>query len=435
MMDCYLEKSKTQRYIAKYGEAVRSDRLPVAVEKVPEPTSPQALPESVIKQLRVVIEPDLLIESMTTPREAAKDGVLVMRGRLTRPSHIAFPRWQTTLAGMGYTPTLRSVAAETGQRSAPPEDVFVRIFAGVVQPTASRAWINAVLFVATLWSTLLVGATNVLEPTAWADVVSPSYLINGLPFSATLLVILLAHEFGHYFAARYHRVAVTLPYFLPMPIGFGTFGAFIRLKEPISDRRKLFDIGVAGPLAGLIVGLPLLLYGLSISTVDVPPPNTSYMIEGNSLLYLGLKYLLFGQILPNPITGADVFISQIAFAGWIGLLVTALNLLPVGQLDGGHTVFALFGRKARVINLASMGILAVLALASLPGIQSVIPGLENVGFTGWFIWLVLLLLIGIEHPPALDDVTQLDNRRRLIGYLVIMIFILTFVPVPIRIVG
>lgn len=251
-----------------------------------------------------------------------------------------------------------------------------------------------------------------------------------------MLVILLAHEFGHYFAARYHRVAVTLPYFIPMPIGFGTFGAFIRLKEPISDRRKLFDIGVAGPLAGLALALPLLVYGLSISTVAVPPPDAAgYIIEGNSLLYLGIKWLMFGQILPNPVTGADVFISQIAYAAWIGLLVTALNLLPVGQLDGGHTVFALFGRKARVINLATMGVLTVLALASLPGFQNFIPGLENVGFTGWFIWLVLLLLIGVEHPPALDDVTQLDTRRRLIGYLVIIVFILTFVPVPIRVVG
>ena len=169
--------------------------------------------------------------------------------------------------------------------------------------------------------------------------------------------------------------------------------------------------------------------------MDPPPPNASYIIEGNSLLYLGIKWLMFGQILPNPVTGADVFISQIAYAAWIGLLVTALNLLPVGQLDGGHTVFALFGRKARVINLATMGVLTVLALASLPGFQSFIPGLANVGFTGWFIWLVLLLLIGVEHPPALDDVTRLDTRRRLIGYLVIIIFILTFVPVPIRVIG
>ena len=412
-----------------------SNSLPVAVNGSPELPPVQAPSESLVKQLRNVIEPDMLIESIVTPREAPKEGILVMRGRLTRPSHVAFPRWQATLAAMGYTPTLRSVAEETGQHHAPPEDVFVHIFAGVVKPTASRAWINGVLFVATIWSTLLVGATNVVEPQAWTDVISPSYLLNGLPFSATLLVILLAHEFGHYFAARFHRVAVTLPYFIPMPVGFGTFGAFIRLKEPISDRRKLFDIGVAGPLAGLAVALPLLIYGLSISTVAVPPPNTPYIIEGNSLLYFGIKYLMFGQILPNPVTGVDVDLSQIAGAAWIGLLVTALNLLPVSQLDGGHTVFALFGRKARVINMAAVGVIAVLALASLPGFQSIIPGLENIGFVGWFIWLALVLLIGIEHPPALDDVTRLDTRRRLIGYLVIIIFILTFVPVPIRVVG
>ena len=215
---------------------------------------------------------------------------------------------------------------------------------------------------------------------------------------------------------------------------FGTLGAFIQLKEPVPDRRKLFDIGVAGPLAGLVLAVPLLFIGLSTSEVAVPPPGVPLMLEGNSIFYFFAKWLVFGEMLPNPVTGRDVFMNQITFAAWIGLLVTALNLLPVGQLDGGHTVFAMFGRKARYINLATVALLALLALAGLPNVQALFPWTVHIGYSGWFLWLFLILgLIGVEHPPALDDVTTLDGRRRAIGVLVILIFILTFVPVPMRV--
>lgn len=390
---------------------------------------------SLQRELRSIIEPDLLIESIQTPREPQKQGVLLLRGRLLRPSHIAFPRWQAELARRNFTPTLRS-AAEEGEADAPPGDVFVRIFPGVVKPGRPRIWINFVLFVLTVLSTLFVGSlygdTALVLNSAW-DLLRPSNLLQGLPFAATLLGILAAHEFGHYFAARYHKVAVTLPYFIPMPLTFGTLGAFIQLKEPIPDRRKLFDIGVAGPLAGLVLAVPLLFIGLASSEVAVPPPNVPLMLEGNSLLYLTAKWLVFGEILPNPVTGRDVFMNQITFAAWIGLLVTALNLLPVGQLDGGHTVFAMFGRKARYANLATVALLTIFAVAGLPFVQEVLPALSNVGYSGWFLWLFLIvMMIGVEHPPALDDVTTLDMRRRIIGFIVIIIFILTFVPVPMR---
>ena len=301
---------------------------------------------------------------------------------------------------------------------------------------APRVWINAVLFALTVVSTLFVGMlygdNGLVLETPW-DLLRPSNLIKGLPFAASLLGILAAHEFGHYFAARYHKVAVTLPYFIPMPLSFGTLGAFIQLKEPVPDRRKLFDIGVAGPLAGLAVALPLLFIGLATSPVLVPPPVPGAMIEGNSILYWLAKWLAYGKALPNPLTGEDVMMNQVLYAAWIGLLVTALNLLPVGQLDGGHTVFALFGKKARVFNLATVAIMLLFALASLEPVQRFLPMAGSVGFNGWFIWLFLIVfVIGIEHPPALDDVTQLDRRRRWLGYLVIAIFILTFVPVPMR---
>lgn len=385
------------------------------------------------RDLRNVIETDLAIESIQTPRDPKREGVVLFRGRLLRPSHIAFARWQTELARRGFTPTLRSAADAEGQTGL----VEVRIFEGVVRPARSRVWVNVVLFILTAISTLFVGSlygdTGLMINSPW-DFLRPDNLARGFPFAGTLLGILAAHEFGHYFAARHHRVAVTLPYFIPMPLTFGTLGAFIQLKEPVPDRRKLFDIGVAGPLAGLMLAVPLLFIGLSTSEVAVPPPGVPLMLEGNSIFYFFAKWLVFGEALPNPVTGRDVFMNQITFAAWIGLLVTALNLLPVGQLDGGHTVFAMFGRKARYINLATVALLALFALAGLPNVQAIFPWAVHIGYSGWFLWLFLIVgLIGVEHPPALDDVTTLDGRRRAIGTLVILIFILTFVPVPMRV--
>ena len=262
----------------------------------------------------------------------------------------------------------------------------------------------------------------------------PQNLIQGWPFAVTVMGILTAHEFGHYFAARYHKVAVTLPYFIPLPISpFGTMGAFIRLKEPISDRRKLFDIGVAGPLAGIVLAVPLIFIGLSTSDMTIIRPNSGGMLEGNSIFYYFAKFLVFGQGLSNWETGEDVLMNQVTFGAWIGLLVTALNLLPVGQLDGGHTVFALLGNRARYVNMAVLAMMGVLGVLGLASVQEQIPGLENIGWSGWFIWLGLIFfIIGPFHPPALDDVTELDERRRWVGYLVVAIFILTFTPVPMR---
>jgi membrane-associated protease RseP (regulator of RpoE activity) len=380
--------------------------------------------------LQRLIEADLAVESVETPRDIETEGVLVLRGRLLRPSEVVFPRWLATLNERGFTPMLRPGITDD------PQDVVVRIFDSVARKGESRAWINVVLFVLTLLSTLFVGALYgdavATVDSAW-DLISPGFLLSGLPFAATLLSILTAHEFGHYFAARFHKVAVTLPYFIPMPLTFGTLGAFIQLKEPVPDRRKLFDIGVAGPLAGLVLAVPLLFYGLATSPVRVPDFTQGVLLEGNSILYYSAKLLIFGKALPNPITGEDVFMNQVCFAAWIGLLVTALNLLPVGQLDGGHTVFAMFGEKARYINRIVVGVLAVFALASLEPVQRLLPFLANVAYGGWFLWLFLILfLIGVQHPPALDDVTRLDRRRWWIGVLVIIIFILIFVPVPMR---
>lgn len=391
---------------------------------------------------RSIVADDLQIESVQSasgPVDGSRGQTPArLRGRLLRPSAQVFPRWLDAFQAAGYTPSLRP-----DPDSDAPRQVVLDVLPVRIEPTPSNPWVNLILFLATLVSTLLVGALygadfEVGPGEGIVDVflrvlTTPRLLVQGLPFAATLLGILAAHEFGHYFAARYHKVAVTLPYFIPMPLGFGTLGAVIRMKAPIPDRRKLFDIGVAGPLAGLVLAVPLLFYGLAISEVRVPPAIQGAVLEGNSLLYYWAKIWVHGQALPNPVTGQDVLMSDIAFAAWIGLLVTALNLLPVGQLDGGHTVFTLFGRRARFINLGAMGLMLLLGLAGIPEAQALVPWLTNVGWSGWFIWLVLITLLGGPfHPPALDDVTELDPTRRWLGYFVVLIFVLTFVPVPLR---
>lgn len=389
------------------------------------PAVPAAEAQRLIDQVRMIVARDLVVESMQAARDQAREGVVVVRGRLVHPSHEVFPRWQVELKRLGYTPMLRPDGDDKRQ-------VVLHVVAGVAPVGRSRPWINGLLFVLTVLSTLFAGmlyGDSDLVINSASDLLRPQNLIHGWPFALTLLGILTAHEFGHYFAARYHDVAVTLPYFIPMPLGFGTLGAFIQLREPVPDRRKLFDIGVAGPLAGLALAVPLLFVGLASSPLT--PPITGGMLEGNSIFYFFAKIAVFGKQLPNPLTGEDVLMNQVTFAAWIGLLVTALNLLPVGQLDGGHTVFALFGKNARLINRITFGVLVVLAVASLAPLQQFVPQLQYIGYNGWFVWALLIyFLIGLYHPPALDDVTQLDRTRRWIGYIVILIFVLIFVPVP-----
>lgn len=395
------------------------------------------VPIDVVARVRPILAPDLVIESMEVPREPQM-GALILRGRLTTPSHVAFPRWLRDLRPLGYTPMLRPDGEPDQEHSHAEQQpsVVVYILPGVPAVKRPRPWINLVLFLFTVVSTLFVGllySGDLTGVSGLGDLFRPEVLVRGWPFSATILSILLAHEFGHYFTARYHHVAVSLPFFIPMPTILGTLGAVIVQREPFPDRRKLFDIGVAGPLAGLVVAIPLLVLGLATSPVDVVPPIPGAQLEGNSILYFFTKLAIFGKPLPNAITGEDVFLNQIAMAAWAGLLVTALNLLPVSQLDGGHTVYALFGRAARYVNIVTLWLLGLFAIAGIPQLQEIFPALREVGYLGWFLWIGLILfLLTPYHPPALDDVTKLDRRRRLVGYLVIAIFILTFVPTPLR---
>ena len=439
----HIDSDKTRMSLVRYNSTMDSNTQPSdepfaqpALNSTATPPfpatidAPAADAQSVADQMRALVADDLAIEFVEFPKEPRQSGVVAFRGRLLRASADVFPEWLAAMKPRGYTPMLHH--DPDGVSS---DHVVLRVMPWVAQKVESKPLINLLLFIATIFSTLFAGALYGANEDirTLTDALLPQNLIQGWPFAVTLLIILTAHEFGHYFAARYHKVAVSLPFFLPLPIGFGTLGAFIRMREPIPDQRKLFDIGVAGPLAGLILAVPLLFIGLSTSPMTVPEPVDGALLEGNSILYYTAKIAVFGKPLPNAITGEDVLMNRVTFAAWIGLLVTALNLLPVGQLDGGHTVFALFGRRARFINMATIGLMAVLAVLGLPQLQSTYPVLLDIGFNGWFLWLGLIIfVIGPFHPPALDDVTRLDSRRRMLGYFVILVFILTFVPVPLR---
>jgi membrane-associated protease RseP (regulator of RpoE activity) len=265
---------------------------------------------------------------------------------------------------------------------------------------------------------------------------------GGVAFAATLMGILVCHEAGHYFVGRRHGVPVSLPYFIPLPpqISLGTMGAVIRMDEPISDRNALFDVGAAGPIAGLVIAIPLLVVGLHLSDLGVPGPGS--LIEGNSLLYAALKYAVFGRWLPGD--GIDVQLHPMAFAGWVGLLITMINLMPIGQLDGGHVASAALGPaherwSARLhVALPVIGVVAglVMLAIALDAGKDLGDALAYAGYgvSPWLIWTVLLGVMrsraGEYHPPVGDGPLDPARRRRAIGMLVVFVLIAT--PVPFR---
>ncbi len=343
------------------------------------------------------------------------------------------------LAGLLQPYSLSALFRWDGDRHA----VLLTPAANRVKPGNPR--LNLILFIATVISVLVTGA--LVAPSGLPTSGQPTLLqllVAALPFTVSLIAILSAHEFGHFLMGRYHGVQVSLPYFIPLPIlnGIGTMGAFINMKEQPKNRRILLDIGLAGPLAGLVVTVVVLVIGLSLSQTSTLPAGPSTVIggsmEGNSLLYLLLKYLRFGQLLPHPADyggvapllywlryfftgqpfpygGLDVTIHPVAWAGWVGLLVTSLNLIPAGQLDGGHVLYVLLGRK--------------LASRFLPVILVLLVGL---GFfwNGWWLWAALIFLFGRLYAEPLDEITPLDPPRKALAVLAIIIFLLVFIPVP-----
>jgi membrane-associated protease RseP (regulator of RpoE activity) len=249
---------------------------------------------------------------------------------------------------------------------------------------------------------------------------NPLVLFAGWPFAATLMGILLAHELGHYFTCRYHGIRASLPYFIPAPTLIGTMGAFIRIQSPIGNRRALFDVGISGPLVGFMLAVPALILGLANSKV-VPGVHAKSQILFSEL---PLVWLCSQFIFPD-IPAQSILMHPIAHAAWVGLFATALNLLPVGQLDGGHIVYALAAEKhRRVSRLFTLSLL----LAGLLGWYY-----PQVFWQGWFVWGMLLMFLGGWHPPVVDPMEGLDSGRRFVAAIGLAVFLLCFHPAPIYI--
>jgi membrane-associated protease RseP (regulator of RpoE activity) len=272
-----------------------------------------------------------------------------------------------------------------------------------------RIAVNISLFLLTVFTTLLAGALHEgVDPLR-----NPENILKGIPFSFSLMGILLSHELGHYLTARKHGLNVTLPYFIPappFPFIIGTFGAFIKMRSPVSDRKMLLDVGATGPLVGVAVSIPFLILGFRLSEVRIVQGQMGLTLGSSLLLYL-ISWLVVG---PLP-AGFDIVLHPVGFAGWIGLLVTSLNLIPIGQLDGGHVAYALLGEKQN--RISKYVFLALLILGIF-------------GWPGWLFWSLLLFIMGFRHPPPLHGWVSLDQKRKVIGWLTVGIFILTFIPVP-----
>jgi membrane-associated protease RseP (regulator of RpoE activity) len=350
------------------------------------------------------------------------DEAIAFRGQIEGDAEAAFKQISQRFADAGYIASLRD-SSGGGH-----EVVAVK---GAFEQKTGRVWVNVVLFLATALSVLYFGALNALDPamvegtTGLGILIAPlTHIYLGVPFAATLMGILLAHELSHYFVGRLHGSPQSLPYFIPFPnVLFGTMGALIVQRKPMQNRKALLDIGIAGPLGGLIVAIPLLIIGLALSDVGPPPAGIEGAIqEGNSLLYAGLKYLVFGRFLPAG--GEDVWLHPIAFAAWAGLFITMLNLVPIGQLDGGHVSYALLGRKAWTLGHIVIGALIVWGgWLTLNG---------NGGGGIWMMWGFLNLILNRRHPLPLDDVTKLDWRRVALGVLLLIVFVILFMPAPLQ---
>lgn len=359
-------------------------------------------------------------------------------GKLTMlDSEAAYDQLAEALAPMELLPLFREVDNQQ----------VILIIDKRPEPKLGAVWVNIVLFVLTILSVMFTGAqfSNTDSTTALPSsfLGFMQFILRGWPFALSLLGILLAHELGHYLVGRSRGEKVTLPYFIPFPFSvFGTMGAFISMKEIPKNKKHLLDIGIAGPLIGLLVAIPVLFIGLRLSSVgtieaDLPAGYVQFL-EGNSLFYLIAKYLTFGRLLPQPASygnlvplvywvryfftgaplplgGLDVQIHSVAWAGWAGLFVTAINLIPAGQLDGGHILYVLLGKKKAKFSFPFViGALLILGIF----------------WQGWWLWAVLVFLFGRRYAEPLDQITPIDRQRKILGIIALVIFILIFIPVP-----
>lgn len=326
--------------------------------------------------------------------EPGVEPVILFRGRLLADPETALTALLPRFRSLNYTPLLRREGKA---------DLVVAV-PGIPEATRSRVWVHVALFLLTMLTTTLAGALlfgsgSLGTLRGW---------LSGLPFSLTLLAILGIHEMGHYLMARWHGMSATLPYFIPMPPPFiGTLGAVVVMRSPTRNRATLFDVGFGGPIAGFVVALPLLVVGLILSEVRIGTPNL-----GRPLLV----EILIALLKPHS-QGYAIQLHPVAVAAYFGILLTGLNLVPVGQFDGGHVAYAALGRWARPVAIFSLVAMVLMGFLL---------------WQGWLLWALLALFSGLRHPAPLNDITPLDPARRLIALGALLLFVLTFVPVPFR---
>ncbi len=345
--------------------------------------------ERLVTELQSQLGDLFLTESVSVRGDGS---VVAFVGELLRDAESAFAILEQRFKRLGYLPLFRKLKGQDWILATP----------APAEKGRSRPIINLLLFVATIGTVMLGGALqegyNPLQD-------PPLALLKGIPFAVALLAILGAHELAHFLVARARGMSATLPYFIPIPFHpLGTFGAVIKMESPIKDRKMLFDVGIAGPLAGLVVSIIALVVGLRLSELTMVAPGDAIMPLGTGLLVDWITDLVLGP-LPDDLM---VILHPIAFAGWFGIFITAMNLIPVSQLDGGHIGYAFFGKAHRwVVTLIFLGLL-----------------LMGLFWTGWLVWGFFIMVFGgLRHPPPLNDITPLDTKRRLLA---VLSFVLLF---------
>ena len=349
-----------------------------------------------------ILEKD--VEEVMMVSEAFYDGpFLCFRGELKMDSEEAFAEIYRRAQHHGLTPFL----------SRDKEGIILKFTVRRAKKSPARTGLHLGLFLATVISTLIAGAVFLEDIPAARLLAHPGLLIRGVPFSFTLLVILGLHELGHYFTSRHYGQPASLPYFIPAPTILGTLGAVIVSRAPFASRKSLFDVAIAGPIASFILSVIAIIIGLQSAQLVKPAIIKGSIGIGSSLLFSALASLRF----PHIPEGYTFTVGSVAFAGWVGLLVTAINLFPLSQLDGGHIAYALFGRKHRMITRAALVVMFLMGIVFWPG---------------WLIWVFLILLMGTRHAPPLNDLTPLNPARRRLGWGAFLILALCFVPIPMQ---
>jgi membrane-associated protease RseP (regulator of RpoE activity) len=351
-----------------------------------------------LRQLRARVVDLMTIEDS---EEYGGGKAVAFTGKLRVSAQDAYDKLKARFGDLGYIPVLREHEND-GQ------EVVMAVKGDLKSVFAQRPWINLVLFAATVVTTTLFGGMFAAALSQQAPTSLEVLLYYGLPFSATLLAILGVHELGHYFQARRHGVPVTLPFFIPIPLPgtLGTFGAFIQMRGAVENKRALFDVGLGGPIAGLFVAVPLFIFGLLMSTItDSPAPgNRSPLVD-----------VLISVFRPDAMSNG-ILLNPVLLAARFGLVITAINLLPVGQLDGGHIAYAALGRKwARWLGYATIGLMAILGITASPT---------------WFVWLAFALFSGVGHAQPLNDITPLDLRRNVVFIGTAVLFLSLFTARP-----